>query len=367
MTGDWRPTRPLPSGPIDIVGDVHGELDALQRLMDRLGYRADGSRPDGEDRTLVFVGDLVDRGPDSPGVVELVMGLMAAGRAACVLGNHEYNCLLDLKREGNGWYHGEAEEFSIEVDGVARTYAFDSAVATSAQRARYRAFFQRLPLALVRDDLTVVHACLPPGAPPGATVQGNLDDLHAAAKVRIQAALDHPDLRARLMADRARLRAAGWDLRRPGAENQPDVLHGFAEALLIGQNQHPIKLMTSGPEEHLPPGVPPKYLSGKWRMVRRARWWTAWTGGPVVFGHYWRLRAPVKSGGGSLFGGAGPTDWLGPAQNAFCVDFSVGRRFRERIAAGGEPTGGFQAALGAVRWDKRELWFDDRDAPLRLT
>src|SRR3954451_13724531 len=83
--------RPLFDGPIDVVGDVHGEIDALTELRQHLGYDATGSHPDG--RRLVFVGDLGDRGPDSPGVAEWVRDLVAAGRAQCVLGNHDFNAL----------------------------------------------------------------------------------------------------------------------------------------------------------------------------------------------------------------------------------------------------------------------------------
>ena len=63
------PVAPLPPGPVDIVGDVHGELGALDALLDRLGY-VRGRHPEG--RRLVFVGDLIDRGPDSAGVLERV-------------------------------------------------------------------------------------------------------------------------------------------------------------------------------------------------------------------------------------------------------------------------------------------------------
>lgn len=57
--------RPLLDGPLDIVGDVHGELQALQALLVRLGYDECGEHPGG--RRLVFVGDLCDRSPDRPG------------------------------------------------------------------------------------------------------------------------------------------------------------------------------------------------------------------------------------------------------------------------------------------------------------
>ena len=95
----------LPAGPLDIVGDVHGELDALLALMGHLGYAADGAHPDG--RTLVFVGDLCDRGPDSPGVWALARRLVASGRAVATLGNHELNLLRGDRKDGNDWFFGE--------------------------------------------------------------------------------------------------------------------------------------------------------------------------------------------------------------------------------------------------------------------
>jgi predicted kinase len=63
------------TGPFDIIGDIHGCASELETLLGRLGY-ADGVHPQG--RTAVFVGDLVDRGPDSPGVLRRVMGMVGA-------------------------------------------------------------------------------------------------------------------------------------------------------------------------------------------------------------------------------------------------------------------------------------------------
>jgi hypothetical protein len=98
--------RQLFAGPIDVVGDVHGELGALRRLLGRLGYARDGAHPEG--RRLAFVGDLVDRGPDTPGVLALVRRLVEAGRAQCVLGNHEFNVLRGVRKPDNSWFAGAA-------------------------------------------------------------------------------------------------------------------------------------------------------------------------------------------------------------------------------------------------------------------
>ncbi|MDH6110539.1 protein phosphatase [Kitasatospora sp. MAP12-15] len=91
----WNDLRHL-TGPFDIIGDIHGCRSELETLLLRLGYTltrdeqrrpVDAVHPAG--RTAVFVGDLVDRGPDTPGVLRLVMGMVAAGHAICVPGNHE--------------------------------------------------------------------------------------------------------------------------------------------------------------------------------------------------------------------------------------------------------------------------------------
>jgi len=90
-------------GPFDVIGDVHGCRVELEQLLDRLGYamvRDDGGRaidaehPEG--RRAVFVGDLVDRGPDTPGVLRLAMGMTAAGHALAVPGNHEHKLVRAL-------------------------------------------------------------------------------------------------------------------------------------------------------------------------------------------------------------------------------------------------------------------------------
>jgi hypothetical protein len=59
---------------------------------------------------LVFIGDLTDRGPDSPAVLELVAELVSQGSAQCVLGNHELNLWRKARKEGNGWYFDDNQD-----------------------------------------------------------------------------------------------------------------------------------------------------------------------------------------------------------------------------------------------------------------
>ncbi|AFE10002.1 metallophosphoesterase [Corallococcus coralloides DSM 2259] len=104
-------------GPFDIIGDIHGCREELEALLAKLGYqvrpRADGTpgfdvRPP-EGRKAVFLGDLVDRGPDIPGVLRLVMDMVEAGTALCVPGNHEMKLLRKLRGGKVNVSHGMAQ------------------------------------------------------------------------------------------------------------------------------------------------------------------------------------------------------------------------------------------------------------------
>ncbi|TXS57323.1 polynucleotide kinase-phosphatase [Streptomyces sp. t39] len=136
------------TGPFDIIGDIHGCRSELETLLGRLGYE-DGVHPDG--RTAVFVGDLVDRGPDSPGVLRRVMGMVAAGSALCVPGNHENKLARWLKGRNVQRTHGLAETIEqLEKED-------------DAFREQVREFIDGLVSHYVLDEgrLVVCHAGLP--------------------------------------------------------------------------------------------------------------------------------------------------------------------------------------------------------------
>jgi protein phosphatase len=133
------------SGPFDVIGDVHGCRTELEQLLTVLGYelerdgdgRAVGARH--PDRRAIFVGDLVDRGPDTPGVLRLVMGMVKAGAALCVAGNHEAKLAKALAGRNVRLNHGlpetmeqlagEPEAFRAEVarfvDALISHYVLD--------------------------------------------------------------------------------------------------------------------------------------------------------------------------------------------------------------------------------------------------
>lgn len=136
------------TGPFDIIGDIHGCASELETLLGKLGY-ADGAHPQG--RTAVFVGDLVDRGPDTPGVLRRVMSMVAAGNALCVPGNHENKLGRYLKGRKVQHSHGLAETIE-QLDGESEEFS-----------ARVREFVDGLVSHYVLDGgrLVVCHAGLP--------------------------------------------------------------------------------------------------------------------------------------------------------------------------------------------------------------
>lgn len=139
------------TGPFDIIGDIHGCGSELETLLGKLGY-VDGAHPEG--RTAVFVGDLVDRGPDSPGVLRRVMSMVSDGNALCVPGNHENKLGRYLKGRKVQQTHGLAET----IEQLEREDARDPEF-----RERVRRFIDGLVSHYVLDDgkLVVCHAGLP--------------------------------------------------------------------------------------------------------------------------------------------------------------------------------------------------------------
>ncbi|MEV6192269.1 polynucleotide kinase-phosphatase [Streptomyces sp. NPDC051920] len=136
------------TGPFDIVGDIHGCASELETLLGKLGY-VDGVHPEG--RTAVFVGDLVDRGPDSPGVLRRVMSMVGSGNALCVPGNHENKLSRYLKGRQVQHTHGLAETIE-QMDAQSEEF-----------RASVREFVDGLVSHYVLDGgrLVVCHAGLP--------------------------------------------------------------------------------------------------------------------------------------------------------------------------------------------------------------
>ena len=98
-------------GPFDIIGDVHGCHLELQDLLEKLGYETGlgNTYRHPEGRKVIFLGDLVDRGPASDGVLMTAMAMADDGSAICVEGNHENKLLRKMQGRNVQVTHGLAE------------------------------------------------------------------------------------------------------------------------------------------------------------------------------------------------------------------------------------------------------------------
>lgn len=337
----------LPSGPLDIIGDIHGEYDALCNLLHLLGYAEDGSHA--EDRTLVFVGDFCDRGPDSPAVIKRVEQLVKAGRAKAVLGNHEINLLREDPKSGSGWFFEERRQSDQDK------YA-PFATPDETSQANIVAFLSNLPIGLERPDLRVVHA---------AWINADIEKIRGLPLGSVRHHYDRweeqtrrfakaPDLQQRIQAE-----LAHWPHSLEDKSKEPPFLHAQAEYDAIKQMMNPLKVLTSGVERK---GLKPFYSSEKWRFAERVQWWNEYEDTiPVVVGHYWRRfnpidRSSVGKGDPDLFESTQPHAWHGKNKNVFCVDFSVGGRW---LARKQEQALEKDFKLAALRWPEKTLHFDD--------
>jgi hypothetical protein len=142
----------------DIIGDVHGNADKLEALLVALGYRMswDGAWRHPE-RTAVFVGDLIDRGPGQLRTIDIARRMREAGAAHIVLGNHEFNAVAwatddpdapgSPLRTHSDKNRDQHEAFLTEVDKE------------SGMHRKLVEWFHTIPLWLDLGGVRVIHAC----------------------------------------------------------------------------------------------------------------------------------------------------------------------------------------------------------------
>ena len=307
----------------DIIGDIHGHADALKALLAKLGYREEGGAWRQADRQAIFVGDLIDRGPQQVETVDIVRRMVDAGSAQMVMGNHEFNAIAwhtphphkdgEYLRPRHHPKWGEKnrlqhERFLAEVEH------------RPAMHEELIDWFMTLPLWLELPEIRVVHACwhasfmewlrphltdqgqltrkiLEPATrePENAAEKDSAEPTLFKAVEAVTKGLEIPLPEPHTFIDkdgtkRSRVRVRWWD---PEAKDYP-------QAAMLDQAQRE-QLPRMPIPDHARIDVP--------------------TEKPIFFGHYW------LTGGPQIL-----------APHAACVDYSAGK-------------GG---ALVAYRWDGEE-------------
>lgn len=212
----------------DIIGDVHGHADRLEALLLKLGYAHRHGAWRHPERTAIFVGDLIDRGPEQLRTLGVVRDMIEAGSAQAVMGNHELNAIgfatPDPSRPGEFLRRRSAKTEHQHA-------AFLAAVGEgSAEHDRWIDWFLALPLWIETPQLRVVHACW---------------DAHVVGTAQPW------------------LRGSTW--------LPHDVL------VLAFQAGHPlhacVEFLLKGPEVELPVGASFTDKDGHVRTAIRTRWW----------------------------------------------------------------------------------------------
>jgi hypothetical protein len=141
----------------DIIGDVHGRVTPLRALLERLGYEVDPA--DGAyrhpQRRAVFVGDLVDRGPEQREVLELVKAMVDGGSADITMGNYEFNAIAYATPDPAN----PGEFLRVHSDKNTSQHRAFLEQLDAAEREHYVDWFKTLPLWLDNEHIRVVHAC----------------------------------------------------------------------------------------------------------------------------------------------------------------------------------------------------------------
>ena len=139
----------------DIIGDVHGNADALKDLLNKMGYRKSGGYYSHPERTAVFTGDFVNRGKKVRQVLKIVRRMVDNKAALAVMGNHEYNLICyHTKSFGRG--------FLRKHNAANRSLFYYSTKAFREHSHEWEEsleWIKKLPLFIEFENFRVVHAC----------------------------------------------------------------------------------------------------------------------------------------------------------------------------------------------------------------
>ncbi|MFN9113467.1 MAG: metallophosphoesterase [Bacteroidota bacterium] len=139
----------------DLIGDIHGHADALERLLQQLGYIKKGDSYAHPERMALFVGDYIDRGPQIRETLHIVKSMVENGQAIALMGNHEYNALCFHVHHPEGG-HLRAHQIKNIVQHYQTLEAFHG---KQREYEDYLEWFKTLPLFYENEQFRAVHAC----------------------------------------------------------------------------------------------------------------------------------------------------------------------------------------------------------------
>jgi Calcineurin-like phosphoesterase len=299
----------------DLIGDLHGCAHSLKHLLEQLQYTVRDGVYRHPSRTVIFLGDFIDRGPRQREVIGLVRRMIDAGTAQSVMGNHEYNAIAyhTPDRERSDYLRPHSEKNTRQHKKFLDAYAH-----TPDEYADVIDWFWTLPLWLDLGGLRIVHACWDArliakiaASQNGSNLLGEdllfqanrrgqwqfeaLETLLKGKEIRLP---DGASFRDKDGTPRRNIRVRWWD---QGAKNFRDAFFG------------PESARTHIPEDEIAGDYLVEYSHAA---------------PPVFLGHYWMEGEPAPL-----------------ASNIACLDYSVAR-------PGGR--------LTAYRWDGEQVLEKER-------
>jgi hypothetical protein len=142
---------------LDIIGDIHGHAERAEALLRKLGYRMNNGAYRHPDRQALFLGDLVDRGPQQVETIMLVRRMVEAGSGLAILGNHEYNAVAYVTP--NPLKPGRFLRENSKRNRHQHEAFLDQVGEGSELHREIIAWFKTLPVAFENDGLRAIHAC----------------------------------------------------------------------------------------------------------------------------------------------------------------------------------------------------------------
>lgn len=139
----------------DVIGDIHGHFSKLIKLLKELGYKKKGNSWHCPGRKVLFLGDLIDRGPEQKEVVRTVRAMVEAGDGVCIMGNHEFNAICwNIFNEDTGEYLYKRNKHNKEMH-----QPFIDSYEDEREYLDTIEWFKTLPLFIETDDFRAIHAC----------------------------------------------------------------------------------------------------------------------------------------------------------------------------------------------------------------
>lgn len=139
----------------DIIGDVHGHAPLLKKLLIELGYQKTKEGYAHPERTAIFVGDFINRGPEIKKTIRIIRTMVENKNALAILGNHEINAVIFYLKYNTG----EPLVNSLNKNFYALNKTINQFSKNPEELTDHLRWMRTLPLFLDLGDFRVVHAC----------------------------------------------------------------------------------------------------------------------------------------------------------------------------------------------------------------